>query len=162
MKTPGRIVVGVDGSPNSLDALVWAVGQAELTGAGVQAVIAWDYPILAGVDPMTARVDWRAKAQQTIDARLARDTGADAGADGADTGADTDSVKVSSVVIAGHPAEVLVDASVGAELLVVGKRSHGGFTEMPTGSVRDDVITHATCPVLVMCHASDASAGVSG
>lgn len=59
------------------------------------------------------------------------------------------------------PAEVLLDASVGAELLVVGKRSHGGFTDLLPGSVRDDVITHATCPVLVMCHDSDASAGAS-
>lgn len=149
MKTAGRIVVGVDGSTNSLDALAWAVGQAALTGAGVQAVIAWDYPTLTGVDPMTTRVDWRAKAQQTIDARLDKAKG-------------MDSVDVSSVVIAGHPAEVLVDASVGAELLVVGKRSHGGVTDPLPGSVREDVISHATCPVLVMCHASDASAGASG
>ena len=41
MKTPGHIVVGVDGSPSSLDALTWAVGQAALTGTDVQAVIAW-------------------------------------------------------------------------------------------------------------------------
>ena len=40
MKTPGHIVVGVDGSPSSLDALTWAVGQAALTGTDVQAVIA--------------------------------------------------------------------------------------------------------------------------
>jgi len=111
-------------------------------------VIAWDYPTLAGVDPMTTRVDLRVKAQQTIDARLAGAMG-------------TASVKVSSVDIAGHPAEVLLDASVGAELLVVGKRSHGGLTDLPPGSVREDVITHATCPVLVMCHASGASAGAS-
>lgn len=148
MKTPGRIVVGVDGSTNSLDALVWAVGHAALTGAGVQAVIAWDYPTLTGVGPMTTRVDWRAKAQHTIDERLAGATG-------------TDTVEVSSVVIAGHPAEVLLDASAGAELLVVGKRSHGGCTDQLPGSVREDVITHATCPVLVMCHPSDASAGTS-
>jgi hypothetical protein len=53
MKTPGHIVVGVDGSPSSLDALTWAVGQGALTGADVQAVIAWEYPPLSGVDPMT-------------------------------------------------------------------------------------------------------------
>jgi len=148
MKAPGRIVVGVDGSTNSLDALVWAVGQAALTGAGVQAVIAWDYPTLSGVDPDDAHVDWRTKAQESINARLARVMG-------------TDSVNVSLEVIAGHPAEVLLDASVGAELLVVGKRSHGGFPEGPSNSLRKSLITHATCPVLVMCHASGASAGAS-
>ena len=148
MKTPGRIVVGVDGSTNSLDALVWAVGQAALTGASIQAVIAWDYPTLSGVDPKNAHVDWRTKAQESINARLARVMG-------------TDSVNVSLAVIAGNPAEVLLDASVGAELLVVGKRRHNGLTERLSGSLREHVITHATCPVLVMCHASDASAGAS-
>ena len=111
-------------------------------------MIAWDYPTLSGVDPKNAHVGWRTKAQETINARLARVMG-------------TDSVNVSLAVIAGHPAEVLLDASVGAELLVVGKRRHNGFTEMLSGPLREHVITHATCPVLVMCHASDASAGAS-
>jgi nucleotide-binding universal stress UspA family protein len=143
MKTPGHIVVGVDGSPSSLDALTWAVGQGALTGADVQAVIAWDYPPLSGVDPMTTHVDWRTKAQQTIDTAVGRAPG-------------VDSVKVSSAVIAGNPAQVLLDASVGAQLLVVGNSGHGGLTETLPGSVREHVITHATCPVLVMCHATEA------
>jgi nucleotide-binding universal stress UspA family protein len=97
---------------------------------------------------MTAHVDWRTKTQQTIDGELERAVG-------------TDSVNVSSVVIAGHPARVLLDASVGAELLVVGYRGHGSFAEMLPGSFREHVITHATCPVLVMCHASGAPTGSS-
>jgi len=143
MKTPGHIVVGVDGSPSSLDALIWAVGQGELTGADVQAVIAWEYPPLSGVDPMTTHVDWRTKAQQTIDTAVDRALGAD-------------SVKVSSAVIAGNPAQVLLDASAGAQLLVVGNSGHGGLTQTLPGSVREHVITHATCPVLVMFHATEA------
>ncbi|MEO8517798.1 MAG: universal stress protein [Dermatophilaceae bacterium] len=143
MKTPAPIVVGVDGSPSSLEALTWAVRQAALTGAGVEAVIAWEYPPLSGVDPTTAHVDWRTKAQQTIDETLARGEGADG-------------VEVSSVVIAGHPAEVLVEASAGAQLLVVGNRGRGAFTEMRPGSVREQVIAQATCPVLVMCHPAQA------
>jgi nucleotide-binding universal stress UspA family protein len=143
MKTPGHIVVGVDGSPSSLNALTWAVGQAALTGTDVQAVIAWEYPPLSGVDPMTTHIDWRSRAQQTIDTAVDRVAGAD-------------SVKVSSAVIAGHPAQVLLDASVGAQLLVVGNSGHGGLTETLPGSVREQVITHATCPVLVMCHATAA------
>jgi nucleotide-binding universal stress UspA family protein len=143
MKTPGHIVVGVDGSPSSLDALTWAVGQGALTGTGVRAVIAWDYPPLSGVDPMTTHVDWRTRAQQTIDTAVDRAPGAD-------------SVNVSSAVIAGHPAEVLLEAAVGAQLLVIGNSGHGGLTETLPGSVREHVITHATCPVLVMCHATEA------
>ncbi len=70
-KSPGHIVVGVDGSPSSLDALKWAVGQGELTGACVRAVIAWDYPALSGVNPRTVHVDWRTKAQQPSISRCA-------------------------------------------------------------------------------------------
>ena len=143
MNTPGHIVVGVDGSPSSLEALTWAVGQAALTGAGIQAVIVWEYPPLSGVDPMTAHVDWRTKAQQTIDTAVHSARGAD-------------SAKISSAVIAGHPAEVLLEASVGAQLLVVGNSGHGGLTETLPGAVREHVITHATCPVLVMCHTTEA------
>ena len=146
MKNPGYIVVGVDGSPSSLDALQWAVGQAALTGAGVRAVIAWEYPPLSGVNPMTTHVDWPTKAQQTIDAAM-------------DKAVHIDNVTVSSVVIAGHPAQVLLDASVGAELLVIGNSGHGGFTESLPGSVREHVIANATCPVLVVCQAGNAPAG---
>ena len=106
-------------------------------------MIAWEYPPLSGVDPMTTHVDRRTKAQQTI-------------ATAVDRAPDAESVKVSSAVIAGHPAEVLLDASVGAQLLVVGNSGHGGLTEALPGSVREHVITHATCPVLVMCHATAA------
>ena len=106
MKTPGHIVVGVDGSPSSLDALTWAVGQAALTGADVQAVIAWEYPPLSGVDPMTTHVDWRTKAQQTIDTAVDRALGAD-------------SVKVSSAVIAGNPAQVLVNRKRPASIILI-------------------------------------------
>ncbi len=148
MKISGHLVVGVDGSPSSLDALKWAVCEAALTGTDLQAVIAWEYPPLSGVNPMTAHVNWRTKAKQTIEAAVEEAPGAD-------------SVRVSSVVIAGDPAQVLIQASVGAQLLVVGNCGHGGLTEMLPGSVREQVITHATCPVLVIRQDSRAPAGCS-
>jgi nucleotide-binding universal stress UspA family protein len=46
-----RIVVGVDGSPSSKTALAWALQQAELTGASIEAVIAWHLPVAAGGIP---------------------------------------------------------------------------------------------------------------
>lgn len=46
---PPRIVVGVDGSAESVQALRWAVRQAELTGATVDAVIAWQPPAASGL-----------------------------------------------------------------------------------------------------------------
>ena len=101
MKNPGYIVVGVDGSPSSLDALHWAMGHADLTGAGVRAVLAWEYPRLSGVDPLTAHVDWPANARQTLDAALEKTV-------------DVYTADVSSAAVEGHPAQVLLDASVGA------------------------------------------------
>jgi Universal stress protein UspA and related nucleotide-binding proteins len=135
---PARIVVGVDGSSSSLQALKWAVDHAVLTGATVQAVIAWQVPNLYGY-PVTDGEDWGKDAQQAINVAL-------------DTVLGKDSAKVSSTVIQGYPAKVLLDAAAGADLLVVGNRGHSEFTEMLLGSVSQHVVTHATCPVLVMRH----------
>lgn len=67
-----------------------------------------------------------------------------------------DSVTVPSAVIAGHPAHVLLDASAGAQLLVVANSGQGGLTQTLPGLGGEHVITHATCPVLVMFHATKA------
>jgi nucleotide-binding universal stress UspA family protein len=50
----------------------------------------------------------------------------------------------------GHPAQVLIDESRTADLIVVGYRGHGGFTGMLTGSVTLHVVNHAVCPVVVV------------
>ena len=60
------------------------------------------------------------------------------------------SVKVRSRIVEGHPAPVLVEASQGAELLVVGSRGHGEFAGMLLGSVSEHCVTNAHCPVLVL------------
>ena len=69
--TAPRIVAGVDGSESSLAALRWAVRQAELTGASVEAVIAWRYPVLpVPVGPAPAAViasaDFEKAADKTV------------------------------------------------------------------------------------------------
>jgi nucleotide-binding universal stress UspA family protein len=58
--------------------------------------------------------------------------------------------RVRSRVVQGHPAEVLLDAAAGADLLVVGSRGHGAFAEALLGSVGQHCVRHAHCPVLVM------------
>ena len=58
-------------------------------------------------------------------------------------------VEVEIRVINGHPAPVLVEASKGADLLVVGSRGHGEFVGMLIGSVSEYCAAHAHCPVLV-------------
>ncbi len=50
----------------------------------------------------------------------------------------------------GSAAKVLLDASTGATMLVVGSRGHGGFAGMLIGSVSAGVAEHASCPVLII------------
>jgi nucleotide-binding universal stress UspA family protein len=135
-----RIVVGVDGSPHSEEALRWALGQARLTGRPVDAVRAWRIPVGYGVEaggPLLLH-DWEGHAAGSL-----RDTVASVVEP-----ADVD--RVSQRVVKGHPAAVLLDAAVDAALLVVGNRGRGGSTGMLLGSVSRHVIARATCPVVVI------------
>ena len=136
-----RIVVGVDGSASSTAALAWAVKQAALTGALVDAVIAWEVP-----------ANYSFLVQVPVDinyAEIAAQVAADAIAEVSGPG---EPVKIRSTATEGSPARVLVDASKGAELLVVGSRGHGGFAEALLGSVSQHCVHHATCPVVVIRH----------
>ena len=140
-----RIVVGVDGSPASLDALRWAVRQADLTSAAVEVVITWHWPAAYGSYPLMAEIDWEGNARDTL-ATSVKDCLGDRVGD------------VAQRVVEGHPAKVLLDASAGADLLVVGSRGHGGFSGMLLGSVSEHVVSHAPCPVLVVrAHGADAA-----
>jgi nucleotide-binding universal stress UspA family protein len=54
------------------------------------------------------------------------------------------------VVVEGHAAPVLVEASTGADLLALGTRGHGAAAGILLGSVSEHCVTHAHCPVLVI------------
>lgn len=133
----GRIVVGVDGSDSSKAALRWAVRQARLTGARVEAVHAWQYPTTAYGWAVT-ETNVESVARLRLEEMIAGAAGPDA------------DVEVQPVVQQGHPAQVLLDAARGAELLVVGNRGHGGFAGALLGSVGQHVVQHAACPVVVV------------
>jgi len=144
-----KIVVGVDGSDSSKAALRWAVRQAELTGSSVEAVIAWHYPVMMGgfgYGPVSAMV-------LNFD-EIAAKTLADVIAEVVDP---QSRVPISSTVQEGHPAQVLLHAADGADLLVVGSRGHGGFASALLGSVSQHCAHHAPCPLLIVRdHASSA------
>lgn len=139
----GRIVVGVDGSEASLEALRWALRQAALTGATVEAITSWQLPAVYGWDGATipADLDLESNARALQRQALVEVLGPD-GADGADG--------VQARVVQGNPARVLLDAARGADLLILGNRGHGGFTEALLGSVGQHCTQHATCPVLII------------
>jgi nucleotide-binding universal stress UspA family protein len=132
----GLVVVGVDGSPESEQALRWAARQARTTGARLRAVIAWDVPVTFGVTART-EPDWAAHSAHT----LATSVAGALGGEGA--------IRVEQDVVEDDPAAALLGAAESADLLVVGRRGGGGFAGMRLGSVSRHVVTHAPCPVVV-------------
>lgn len=139
---PPRIVVGVDDSPASVDALRWAAGQADLIGAAVEAVISWEYPSTSGMEFGSLDIDWAENARAAL-------------ADALDVALGEDAGRVTGTVTRGHPAEVLVAAAQGADLLVVGSRGHVALPGRLLGSVSEHVAARASCPVVVVRHVPD-------
>jgi nucleotide-binding universal stress UspA family protein len=138
-----KIVVGVDGSPSSRAALRWAVRQAVLTGGMVDAVMAWQVPMIlrtSGWAPIYVdeASSFEEDARKTLDAVISNEV------------EPADRRQVTARVVFGHPAEVLLDAASDADLLVLGSRGHGNFTDALLGSVGQYCVHHAHCPVLIM------------
>ena len=138
-----HVVVGVDGSAESVGALLWAADYAAATGAVVTAVLSWHYPAAVGtapvgVAPKPVSDEVRAHMEQTLDKALSEAFGTAAPGN------------VKTKLAYGHPAPVLVEESRQADLLVVGHRGHGAFTGMLVGSVSMHCVTNAACPVVVV------------
>ena len=134
----GRIVVGFDGAASSLHALSWAARQAVLTESTLEVVMTWEWPSSYGwAVPIPDDFDPEVDTRKALDLAIA-------GAQSEHPG-----LKVEGRLVNGHPAPVLVEASKGADLLVVGSRGHGEFVGMLVGSVSEYCVTNAHCPVLV-------------
>jgi len=141
-----RIVVGIDGSEPSLDALRWAATQAELTGAQLDVVMTWEYPTSYGwVPPYPEDFDPEADTRKVLEETVRRVLG------------EQPALELHTRVIEGHPAPSLIEASRGAQLLVVGSRGHGAFVGMVIGSVSEHCVSHSSCPVVVVRHSDDSS-----
>jgi nucleotide-binding universal stress UspA family protein len=138
-ETQGRIVVGVDGSEASVDAVRWAVRQAQLTGSELEVLTSWHFPSQFAEWVADDAIDWDARARALLEDTLAA------------VHVEQD-MQVTRTARPGHPAAVLTDASASADLLVVGSRGHDGFAGMLLGSVSTHVAAHAHCPVVVVRH----------
>ncbi len=135
-----RVVVGVDGSPSSYAALRWAVRYARLVGGVVETVHAWDTPSDVGwtgpaIDPEFDLEQARERFTEELDGVFA-DEQRPAG--------------LREHLVEGDPSEVLIRASQGAEVLVVGSRGRGAFRRAMLGSVSQRCAQHAACPVVVV------------
>lgn len=150
------VVVGVDGSATSVEALRWALRHAAMLSAPVHVVVAWEQPVGYGaVPPLGAPgVAYRvtASTEPLEDVSVAAREGAEHVAQEAlaRAGAASALVPLESLVVEGPAGPLLVDRSGEAEVLVVGASGHGAFMGLVLGSVAQHVTTHARCPVVVV------------
>jgi nucleotide-binding universal stress UspA family protein len=137
----GRVVVGVDGSPRSLEALGIAAEIAKWRDLRLDMVVAWHvtYPM----SPYGIGFDELMSAAREAAEIVLRD--AEKEVLGDDPG-----VEVLRSIEQGSAAGVLIRFSEGADLLVVGSRGHGGFSSLALGSVGQACVHHAHCPVLII------------
>jgi nucleotide-binding universal stress UspA family protein len=132
----GTVVVGVDGSEASLEALREAQRLAEPLGADVEAIAAWEFPqmydgyTVMGIDGFKERAGQI--LQESVDKALGPDN------------------NVRTRLVRGAARQALIEASKGARMLVVGRRGHGRFGGLLIGSVSSACVAHAHCPVVVV------------
>jgi nucleotide-binding universal stress UspA family protein len=138
------VVVGIDGSHNSSNALDWAMAEAALRNADLTVITVNSVPAsywsrqpvpLAGDAERVEKI--RKAAQDAVD-KAAAALG------------DRQPKSVTVAAISGFPAQTLIETSAGADLMVVGSRGGGGFGELFLGSICSQVVHHAKCPVVVV------------
>ena len=138
------IVVGVDGSEGAESALEFAAAEAARREARLRIVSAWDVPTIAyggDLGPPLDAATWDAlesRAKKIADDALAAVKELQP------------SVEGEALAVQGHAGNVILEQSSDAELIVVGRRGLGGFKSLLLGSVSNQVVQHADCPVVVV------------
>jgi nucleotide-binding universal stress UspA family protein len=133
---PLRVVVGVDGSVQSKQALRWAATMAAATGARLDVVAAWSLP--SGYGWVGAEWNPEQDVEKSLTSTVDEVFGTNRPAD------------MGLTVQEGGAASVLLSKAEGALMLVVGSRGHGGFAGLLLGAVSASTAEHAKCPVLVV------------
>ena len=139
-----RVVVGVDGSENSRRALTWALDEARVRNACLDVVHAWEPPLVVGFGTLPRRgvtlggSPYEEQATLLLDEMIAA--------------ASTEELPmpVDAIAVHGSAAWALLETAKGADLIVVGSRGRGGFAGLLLGSVSQQVVQHAPCPVVVV------------
>ena len=131
------VVVGIDGSERSTAALEWAASYAQATGTTVRAVAVWRKPSTYEFDVGGGAWDREGACRKTAEKQEASVATHHPG------------LEIDLDVVYGGAAEVLVDASENAALLVVGTRGHGDFADRSLGSTSSHYVHAAHCPVVV-------------
>ena len=136
------IVVGVDGSAGSRRALTWAAAEAASHGSDLVVVNVWEHTLLPPAGSVSVSEHYVPDPSQRTADDLLRVIKEELG--------EEPPVPVQPIVKQGRPAKVLIEESANADLLVVGKRGHGGFAGLVLGSVSQHVAAYAKCPVAVV------------
>lgn len=139
-QTKPKVIVGIDGSAISRDALAFAIREAGLRGATLVAVMSIELPDYSWIDPYALNrrneTDYVGAAEAKLHSVLEA-----AGVEGLD---------VEPVVTTTPAPAALVGRSEDADLLVVGSHGRGGFRGLVMGSVSLQCVLHAHCPITVV------------
>lgn len=134
-----RIVVGIDGSDEAIRALEWALDEGRLRGAEVEVIHAFHFfPDVSEAAVLMEEPDMVLQADELLRKNVEPAVATRPG------------VHVTTRAVQGPPARTLLDAAAGADLLVVGSRGRGGFGGLLLGSVSQQCVHHAPCPVVVV------------
>jgi nucleotide-binding universal stress UspA family protein len=136
---PRPVLVGVDGSASSKEALAWGARYAGLIGSPLEVVIVWHMPPTLGWET-PAPVDWNPEA----DARMILESEVEEVLGSAHPATAT------LAVLEGPPAKILNELAHSASTVVVGSRGRGQVAGMLLGSVSESLVRHAPCPVVVV------------
>ena len=142
------IVVGVDESEGARRAFDWAIAEARAHGARL--VLVHAYQPLSGYYPSSAVEGQHLRAGIEEETRQA----GEAFVKGLLAEVPGDDVEIEPVVTRGRASEALLERAHDADIVVVGSRGHGGFTGLLLGSVSQQVVHHAPCPVVVVPRAA--------
>lgn len=143
-----RIIVGVEGSGGAKAALSWAVSQAKIRGSKIEVVTAYSPTFIATssdlnyapVEVLDLQEQIQNMQKEVVDSVLAE--------------IDYE-VDLECKIIKGRPADTLITAAEGAEMLIVGSRGRGGFKGLLLGSVSHQIVQHCKCPVVVVPSSDD-------
>lgn len=135
-----KIVVGIDGSSSAQHALRWAIEEAQLRHARIEAVYAWSISAIAYVSPGTAMMLRTTDLNEVGNEMLRNSIDA----------VDTFSVNISCSVIEETPTRALLQRSADAELLVLGAYASDQFSAVSLGSTHEHCIKHCECPVVIV------------
>lgn len=130
------VVVGVDGSADSMTALKWAETYANATGATLRLVTMWSWPVSYGAPMYIEAYNPEAEAEAVIDKAKAE--------------LSMPAERIEAICRQGQSGPLLVAESEGAALLVVGSHGHSALGSLLLGSTSNYCTHHATCPVAII------------